>query len=172
MTKQHDGSKRHYILWIINELRDEHSHFRVCRMTIKNYLIDNTNFLGKRWCLAFSMHFLTLATLLDIAVSVCTYEVFCFTGMMHVLPKIVLILPGTHSSSSHEKKKVAKFVYFLENAMYNCLIFWISKRVCINLAVNPALFRLGVRETSLGLSKIWVDYNTRFSISISCTKNN
>ena len=30
MTKQDDGSKPDYTLWIINELRDEHSHFRVC----------------------------------------------------------------------------------------------------------------------------------------------
>ena len=121
MTKQHDGSKLHYTLWIINELRDGHSHFRVCRMTIKNYLIGNTNFLGKRWCLAFSMHFLTLATLLDYAVSACTCEVFCFTGMMHVLPKIVLILPGTHSSSSHEKKRWRSLYIFLKP---RCMTVW------------------------------------------------
>ena len=115
-----------------------------CRVTIKSYLIDNANFLGKRWCLAFSMHYLTLATLLDRAVPVCTCEMFCFTGMINVLPKIVLILPGADSSSSHVKKKVAKFVYFLETTMYECLIFWIRMTICITLAVNYALFRLGV----------------------------
>ena len=115
-----------------------------CRMTIKSYLIDNTNFLGKRWCLAFLMHYLTLATLLDHALPVCTCEMFCFTGMMQVLTKIVLILPGADSPSFREKKKVAKFVYFLETMMYECLIFWISMTVCITLAVNSALFRLRV----------------------------
>ena len=115
-----------------------------CRMTIKSYLIENTNFLGKRWCRAFSMHYLTLATLLDHAVPVCTCEMFCFTGIMHVLPKIVLILPGADFSSSHQKKKVAKSVYFLETMMFECLIFWISMTVCITLAVNSTLFRLGV----------------------------
>ena len=30
MAKQDDGSKSHYTLRIINELRDEHSHFRFC----------------------------------------------------------------------------------------------------------------------------------------------
>ena len=86
-----------------------------CRMTIKSYLIDNTNFLGKRRCLAFSMHYLTLATFLDHAVPVCTCEMFCFTGMLQVLPKIVLILPGADSSSSHEKKKGGKVCIFSWN---------------------------------------------------------
>ena len=45
------------------------------RMTIKSYLIDNTYFLGKRY-LAFSMHYLTLATLLDHALPVYTCEMF------------------------------------------------------------------------------------------------
>ena len=76
--------------------------------SIKSYLIDNTNF----WCLTFSMHYLTLATLLDYAVPVCTCEMFCFTGMMHVLPKIVLILLGGDSSSSHEKKKGGEVCIF------------------------------------------------------------
>ena len=67
-------------------------------------------------------------------------------------PKIELILPGADSSSSHEKKKVAKFVYFLETKMYECLIFRISMTVCITLAVNSPLFRL-VRETSLGFKQ-------------------
>ena len=75
-----------------------------CRMAIKIYLTDNTNFLGKR-CLAFSMHYLTLATLLDHAVPVCTREMFSFPGIMNMIPKIVLILPGAHSSSSQEKKE-------------------------------------------------------------------
>ena len=142
-----------------------------CLMTKKSYLIDNTNFLGKRWCLAFSMHYLTLTMLLDHTVPVSTCKMFCFKGIMHVLPKIVLILPGADSSSSHEKKKkVPKFAYFLETTMYECLIFWISMTVCITLAVNSVRFRLA-RET-LGLSKTWVDYNTRFPISILCTKNN
>ena len=83
-----------------------------CRMTIKSYLIDNTNFLGKRRCLAFSMHYLTLATLLDHAVPVCTCEMFCFTGLLQVLPKIVLILPGADFSSSHEKEKGGKVCIF------------------------------------------------------------
>ena len=69
------------------------------------------------------MHYLTLATLLDHALPVCTCEMFCFTGMMQVLTKIVLILPGADSPSFREKKKVAKFVYFLETMMYECLIF-------------------------------------------------
>ena len=86
-----------------------------CRMTIKSYLIDNTNFLGKRRCLTFSMHYLTLATFLDHAVPVCTCEMFCFTGMLQVLPKIVLILPGADSSSSHEKKKGGKVCIFSWN---------------------------------------------------------
>ena len=85
------------------------------RMTIKSYLIDNTNFVRKRSCLAFSMHYLTLATLLGHAVPVCACKMFCFTGMMHVLPKIVLTLPGAHSSFSHEKKKMVKFAYFFWN---------------------------------------------------------
>ena len=86
-----------------------------CRMSIKSYLIDNTNFLGKRWYLAFSMHYLTLATLLDHAVPVCTCQMFCFTGMMNVHSKIVLILPGADSSSSHEKKKGGKVCIFSWN---------------------------------------------------------
>ena len=82
------------------------------RMTIKSYLIDNTNFLGKRWCLAFWMHYLTLTTLLDYAVPVwLCYAVLCITGMIPVLPKIVLILPGADSSSSHEKKKRWRSLY-------------------------------------------------------------
>ena len=86
-----------------------------CRMTIKSYLIENTNFLGKRWCRAFSMHYLTLAMLLDHAVPVCTCEMFCFTGIMHVLPKIVLILPGADFSSSHQKKKGGEVCIFSWN---------------------------------------------------------
>ena len=81
------------------------------RMTIKSYLIDNTNFLGKKWCLAFWMHYLTLATLLDYAAPVCTCGMFCITGIIPVLPKIVLILPGADSSSSHEKKKRWRSLY-------------------------------------------------------------
>ena len=115
-----------------------------CRMTIKSYLIDNTDFVRKRSCLTFSVHYLTLATLLGHAVPVCTCKMFCFTDMMHVLPKIVFTLPGAHSSLSHEKKKMVKFTYFFETMMYECLIFWISMMICINLAVNSALFRLGV----------------------------
>ena len=95
-----------------------------CRVTIKSYLIDNTNFLGKRWFLAFSMHYLTLATLLDRAVPVSTCEMFCFTGMINVLPKIVLILPGAGSSSSHEKKrggKVCKFSWNHDVRMFDIL---------------------------------------------------
>ena len=75
----------------------------------------STNFLGKRWCFAFWMHYLTIATLLDYAVPVCTCGMFCFTGMMPVLPKIVLILPGADSSSSHEKKKGGKVCIFSWN---------------------------------------------------------
>ena len=95
-----------------------------CRMSIKSYLIDNTNFLGKRWYLAFSMHYLTLATLLDHAVPVCTCQMFCFTGMMHVHSKIVLILPGADSSSSHEKKKRWQSLYiFLKPRCMNVWYF-------------------------------------------------
>ena len=116
-----------------------------CRLTIKVYLTDNTNFFGKKWCLAFSMHYLTLATLLDHAVPVCTCEMLCLTSMMQVLPNFVLILPGAHTFSSHEKKKGAKFVYFLDTTKYECLIFWISMTVSINLAVNPASYTRELR---------------------------
>ena len=92
-----------------------------CRLTIKIYLTDNTNFFGKKWCLAFSMHYLTLATLLDHAVPVCTCEMFCFTGMMCVLPKVVLILPGADSFLSHEKKKSGEVCIFSWN--HDILVF-------------------------------------------------
>ena len=58
------------------------------------------------------MHYLTLATLLDHALPVCTCEMFCFTGMMQVLTKIVLILPGADSPSFREKKKGGEVCIF------------------------------------------------------------
>ena len=95
-----------------------------CLMTKKTYLIDNTNLLGKRWCLAFSMHYLTLTMLLDHAVPVSTCKMFCFKGIMHVLPKIVLILPGADSSSSHEKKKRCRSLHiFLKPRCMNVWYF-------------------------------------------------
>ena len=119
-----------------------------CHRTIKSYLIDNTNFLGKRRCLAFSMHYLMLAKLLD-HVPVCTCEMFWFSGMMYVLTKVVSILLGADSSMSHEKKKGGKICIFSWNHNYECLIFWISMMVCITLAVNSVLFRLGVTPRRL-----------------------
>ena len=58
------------------------------------------------------MHYLTLATLLDHALPVCTCEMFCFTGMMQVLTKIVLILLGADSPSFREKKKGGEVCIF------------------------------------------------------------
>ena len=51
--------------WMMLQQHDRCSSVQ-CRRTIKSHLIDNTNFLGKRWCLAFSMHYLMLAKLLDL----------------------------------------------------------------------------------------------------------
>ena len=69
------------------------------------------------------------------------------------------------------KKKLTKFVYFLETMMYKCLIFWTNIMVHINFVVNFVLFwRVYARETPLDLNKTWVD-NVRFSTSVVCTKN-
>ena len=55
------------------------------------------------------MDYLTLAALFDHAVPFILAKCFAFTGMIHVLRKFALILPGTH--------------HFLEATMYECWIF-------------------------------------------------
>ena len=58
-----------------------------------------------------SMNYLILTMLFDHAVAVYTCEMFCFTGMIHVLCKFVLILPGKYSSP-HKKTKCDKVCIF------------------------------------------------------------
>ena len=71
-----------------------------------------------------SMHYLTFATLFDHSLPVYTCEMFglAFTGMIHLLRKFTLTLSEKYSLSDENKKRVAKFVYFLEGTMCECLI--------------------------------------------------
>ena len=49
-----------------------------------------------------------------------------FVGITYLAFQICIILPVTRSSS-HEKKKLTKFLYFLKTTKYECSIF------CINM---------------------------------------
>ena len=59
------------------------------------------------------------------------------------------------------EKKLTKFVYFLETAIYESSIFQINMIVYINLVVNSAnsafLIRSYAKETPLRWSKTWLD---------------
>ena len=117
-----------------------------CRMTIKSYLIDNTNFLGKRWCLAFSMYYLNVLYVSNVAwpCCACLYlrNVLLYRYDAGASQNCANLTRDRFFLVSREKKRVPKFVYFLETTMYECLIFWTSMTVCITLTVNSALFRL------------------------------
>ena len=103
---------------------------------------------------------------LDTSLQLCV----TFICISYFASQICIIL-GTRSSS-HEEKKLTKFVYFLETTMYECFIFWTNIMVLINLVANFVLFwRVYARESPLDLSKTWVENNIRFSTSIVCTKN-
>ena len=103
---------------------------------------------------------------LDTSLQLCVSHLF---ASLILLCRIVLY--QGHIPRLMRKKKLTKFVYFLETMMYKCLIFWTNIMVHINLVVNFVLFwRVYVRETPLDLNKTWVD-NVRFSISVVCTKN-
>ena len=45
-----------------------------------------------------------------------------FVCITYFALQICIILPGTRSSS-HEKKKLTKFVYFLKTTIYECSVF-------------------------------------------------
>ena len=95
-----------------------------------------------------------------------------FNGMIHVLWKLVLILPGKNSSSDQKKKKefeICTFYWSHSVWIFNILnehddMYQFHCKFCAFLAWFYA------RETSLDLIKALVDRNIKFSVSILCTK--
>ena len=143
-----------------------------CRMTVQSYLIKNANFRGKKWCLAFS-------TLFDVNNAVwpccaCLYlRSFCFHKYNPQALQIYVDLTNDTFLVSREKigGEVCIFSWNHDVRMFDIL----SERDAmhqLSCLFYPLLTRSYAKETLLGLSKTWVDYNTRFSISVLCTKNN
>ena len=126
------------------------------------YICENLCLLG--W-----FHVDVLVTLFDHVVPVYTFKMFCFHSYDARASQICVNLNGDTFLVSREKKNLV----FLETTMYESSIFWMSMTVCINWVVNCVLFLTWgyVRETLLDLKQnLKRLHNTRFSISILCTK--
>ena len=68
---------------------------------------------------------------LDASLQLCVSHLF---ASLVLLRKFVLC--QGHVPGLTRKKKLTKFVYFLETTIYECLIFWTNIMVSINLVVN------------------------------------
>ena len=104
--------------WMMLQQHDRCSSVQ-CRRTIKSYLIENTNFLGKRWCLAFSMHYLMLAKLLDLYL----WNVLIFRYDVCASQSCVNLTRGRFFHVSWKKKRWQSLYIFLKPWCMNVWYF-------------------------------------------------